>query len=102
MYVSFENKPGVVRCVNNDPQFDVTIKCLDVELERQRYKPHMGFHTFEVMEPNMTVMIILKNHQVKEYKCDRMIEEFNSLLLIKDFEQISFEMKDIDTIMVRK
>lgn len=102
MFVSFENQPGVVRCMNNDPKFDVTIKCLDVELERQRYKPHMGFHTFEVMERNMTVMIILKNHQIKEYKCDRMIEEFNSLLLIKDFEQISFEMEDIDTIMVRK
>lgn len=93
---------GVIRCLNNDPQFDVTIKCKDVELQKVPYKPGVGEDSFEVMEPNMTVMVVLNNHQVKEYKCNRMIEEFNKLLLIKDFEQISFNMEDINTIMVRK
>lgn len=102
MFVSFEPTFGSVRCLNNDPKFDVTIKSKDVELKRVNYKPEFGHHSFEAMSQGMTVTIILNNQQVKEYKCDRMIEEFNKLLLIKDFEQISFKMEDIKTIYVRK
>ena len=102
MFVNFEPTFGNVRCLSNDPKFDVTIKSKDVEIERIDYKPGLGHHSFEAMSKGMAVTIILNNRQAREYKCDRMIEEFNKLLLIKDFEQISFKMEDIKTIYVRK
>ena len=102
MFVSFSPAFGEVKCLSNDPKFDVTIKSKNVEIEKVNYKPGYGQHSFEAISEGMKVVIILNNKQVKEYKCDRMIEEFNKLLLIKDFEQISFKMEDIQTIYVRK
>lgn len=102
MFVSFEKQFGNVRCLNNDPKFDVTIKCKDVELERVNYATGLGHHSFEIYQKNMKVMIVLTNNEIREYKCDRVTEEFNKLLLIKNFEEISFKMEDVKTIYVRK
>ena len=96
MFVSFEPTFGSVRCLNNDPKFDVTIKSKDVELKRVNYKPEFGHHSFEAMSQGMTETIILNNQQVKEYKCDRMIEEFlKSIGMPINFAELGAKEEDI-------
>lgn len=86
--------------LNKDPEYNVQIKSA-YPIRHVPYKPDYGDDSFEIMYKNMTVKITYTNGERATFKCDRVIEEFDKLLLIKNFNQISEPLYNIESIVVK-
>lgn len=85
---------------NCDPNYNVQIKSA-YPIENHPYKKQYGGgDSFEVFQRGMTVTIKFINGEKQSIDCDRMIEEFNKVLCIKNFKQIEFNLKDVESIVV--
>lgn len=85
---------------NDDPNYNVQIKSA-YEIEKTQYKEaYGGEDSFEIFHRNMNVTIKFINGNSTRIVCDRVIEEFNKLLLIKNFNQTEFELNEVESIMV--
>jgi hypothetical protein len=85
---------------NDDPNYNVQIKSV-YPIENYQYKEkYGGGDSFEVFQRGMTVTINFINNESTCIVCDRIIEEFDQVLCIKNFEQVSFDLKDVESIVV--
>ena len=86
---------------NDDPNYNVQIKSA-YEIEKSHYKEkYGGGESFEVFHRNMSVTVNLINGNSRRITCDRMIEEFDKLLLIQNFEQVEFDLNEVESIVVK-
>lgn len=86
--------------INKDPEYNVQIRSV-YPITYVPYVSDCGEDSFEIMHRNMIVTINLINGTSITYVCDRVIEEFDKLLLIKNFKQISFELMNVKSILVK-
>ena len=85
---------------NKDPEYNVQIKS-NYPIRNTPYKPEYGGgDSFEIFERNIIVTVTFINNLKQSYNCDRVIEEFDKLLLIKNGNQIEFDLKDVESIRV--
>ena len=86
--------------LNKDPEYNVQMKST-YPITHVSYKPDCGDDSFEIMHENMNVTINLIDGTSTTHVCDRVIEEFDKLLLIKNFKQVSFELMNVESIVVK-
>lgn len=87
--------------INKDPEYNVQIKSV-YPIRHIPYKPGCGEDSFEIMHRDMFVEVIYRSGEHVTFKCDRVIEEFDKLLLIKNFHQISEYLRNIESIVVKE
>lgn len=85
--------------VNKDPEYNVQVRSA-YPIRHVPYKPDCGEDSFEIYHRNMQVTVNFMNDVTQNIICDRVIEEFDKLVLIKNFKQKSFDLKDIRSIVV--
>lgn len=89
------------RATANDDEYNVQIKSA-YPIENHPYKKEYGGgDSFEVMERNMIVTINFISGEATRIMCDRMIEEFDKLLCIKNFKQTEFDLQTVESIVVK-
>lgn len=86
--------------LNKDPEYNVQIKSVH-PITYVPYVSGCGEDSFEIMHENMNVTVNLIDGDSVTHVCDRVIEEFDKLLLIKNFKQISFELMNVESIVVK-
>ena len=86
--------------INKDPEYNVQMKSA-YPIRHVSYKPGYGNDSFEIMQKNMGVTVIFIDGTSTTRICDRVIEEFDKLLLIKNFKQVSFELANVESIVVK-
>lgn len=86
--------------LNKDPEYNVQIKSA-YPITHVQYKSGYGEDSFEIIHKNMIVKVKYCNGECVTFKCDRIIEEFDKLLLIKNFHEISEHLRNIESIMVK-
>lgn len=86
--------------LNKDPEYNVQMKS-NYPIKKVKYKPECGEDSFEIMQPIMAVYIEFVDDNHIGHLCERLIEEFDKLILIRrEYPQIEYELKDIKTIIV--
>ena len=85
--------------LNKDPEYNVQMK----SVHPITYVPYVSGcgDSFEIMHENMNVTVNLIDGDSVTHVCDRVIEEFDKLLLIKNFKQVSFELANVESIVVK-
>lgn len=86
--------------LNKDPEYNVQIKSA-YPITHVQYKPGYGEDSFEIMHKDMIVKVKYHIGECVTFKCDRIIEEFDKLLLIKNFHEISEDLRSIESIVVK-
>ena len=84
---------------NKDPEYNVQIKSA-YPIRHVPYKPDCGDDSFEIMQKDMIVKVTYVDGEQATFKCDRIIEEFDKLLLIKNFNQVSEPLYNVSSIVV--
>lgn len=85
--------------VNKDPEYNVQVRSI-YPIRHVPYAPGCGEDSFEIYHRNMQVTVNFINDVTQNIMCDRVIEEFDKLVLIKNFKQKSFDLKDVESIVV--
>ena len=85
--------------VNKDPEYNVQVRSA-YPIRHVPYQPGCGEDSFEIYHRNMQVTVNFINDVTQSIMCDRVIEEFDKLVLIKNFKQKSFDLKDVESIVV--
>lgn len=85
--------------LNKDPEYNVQIKSV-YPIKHVPYKPDWGDDSFEILHEDMNVTINLIDGTSTVHVCDRVIEEFDKLLLIKNFQQVNFELVNVESVVV--
>ena len=86
--------------LNKDPEYNVQMKS-KFPIRKVEYKPECGEDSFEIMQHNMDVYIEFVDDNHIGHLCERLIEEFDKLILIRrEYPQIEYELKDIKNIVV--
>lgn len=86
--------------LNKDSKYNVQMKSV-YPITYVPYVSGYGEDSFEIIHKNMNVTVNLINGDSVTHVCDRVIEEFDKLLLIKNFKQVSFELMNIKSIVVK-
>lgn len=86
--------------LNKEPKYNVQMKSV-YPITYVPYVSGCGEDSFEIIHKNMNVTVNLINGDSVTHVCDRVIEEFDKLLLIKNFKQVSFELMNIKSIVVK-
>ena len=86
--------------LNKDPEYNVQIKST-YPITYVPYVSGYGEDSFEIMHKDMDVTVNLIDGDSVTHVCDRIIEEFDKLLLIKNFKQVSFELTNVESIVVK-
>lgn len=85
--------------LNEDPKYNVQLKS-KYPIKKDAYKPGFGEDSIEVFKRDMIVTVTFIDDSTVSIVCDRMIEEFDKLVMIQNFEQIAYELKNIKEIVV--
>ena len=85
--------------LNNDPDYNVQLRS-SYPVTKVPYKPECGEDSFEIIHTNMFVTVTFISGDKQSYVCDRVIEEFDKLVLIKNFKQVSFDLTTVERIVV--
>lgn len=85
--------------LNEDPVYNVQLKSKYL-INKHGYKPEFGEDSFEIFECNMVVTITFIDDSTVSIICDRVIEEFNKLVMIQNFEQVAYKLETIKEIVV--
>ena len=86
--------------LNKDPKYNVQIKSA-YPITHVQYKSGYGEDILEIMHKDMIVIVKYRTGECVTFKCDRIIEEFDKLLLIKNFNEISEDLRSIESIVVK-
>lgn len=86
--------------LNKDPEYNVQMKSV-YPITYVPYVSGCGEDSFEIMHRGMNVTVNLIDGDSVTHMCDRVIEEFDKLLLIKNFKQVSFELVNVESIVVK-
>lgn len=86
--------------INKDPEYNVQMKSV-YPITYVPYVSGCGEDSFEIMHKDMNVTVNLHDGSSATHVCDRVIEEFDKLLLIKNFKQVSFELVNVESIVVK-
>lgn len=85
--------------LNKDPQYNVQLKS-KYPINKHGYVSDLGEDSIEVLERNMVVTITFIDDSTVSIICDRMIEEFDKLVMIQNFEQVAYKLETIKEIVV--
>lgn len=89
------------RATMNDENYNVQIQSA-YPIEKYSYKEkYGGGDSCEVFQRGINVTVNFISGEVTRVTCDRMVEEFDKLLCIKNFNQTEFDLEAVEYIVVK-